>query len=32
LLLFDLDKGADLKPARQSSIIALTLIVAARLW
>lgn len=37
-LLLDLDKGTDLKPARQSSVIvlavsiALTLIVAARLW
>lgn len=37
-LLLDLDKGIELKPARQSSLIvlvvgiALTLIVAARLW
>lgn len=37
-LLLDLDKGIELKPARQSSVIvlavgiALTLIVAARLW
>ena len=37
LLLLDLDKGTDLDPARQSSVvlgvsIALTLIVAARIW
>ncbi len=37
-LLLDLDKGIDLKPARQSSVIvlavslALTLIIGARLW
>jgi succinate dehydrogenase cytochrome b subunit len=37
-LLLDLDRGIELKPARQSSVIvlvvslALTLIVAARLW
>ncbi|HEY1460269.1 MAG TPA: succinate dehydrogenase, cytochrome b556 subunit [Casimicrobiaceae bacterium] len=37
-LLLDLDKGIELKPARQSSLIVLvvgitlTLIVAARLW